>query len=271
MDGKTARGSRTGTQAAAHLLAAVTGTGHTVTQLRVPTKTNEVTGFTRVLAPFDLTGATVAADALRTRRDHARHLAEDKNAHHLLLVKGKQPRLHAALRSLPRSQVRARRYDRERGYGRRETRSTRVLTVTDLHLDFPHVVQAARILRHRTGVRTGVRTGKVTRQTVYVITDLTAQQASPQKAAHLARSQWTIENRLHFVRDTTFAEDASKIRTGHGPENMAPCATSPSTPSVGPGTAASRPALARSPTRPTPAPRPTQAALNSNNLWPRQL
>ncbi|MGW2370677.1 hypothetical protein ACWCZ5_35020 [Streptomyces sp. NPDC001667] len=30
-----------------------------------------------------------------------------------------------------------------------------------------------------------------------------------------------IENRLHFVRDTTFTEDASKIRAGHGPENMA--------------------------------------------------
>ncbi|WP_438318413.1 ISAs1 family transposase [Streptomyces sp. HUAS TT3] len=109
------------------------------------------------------------------------------------------------------------RADRERGHGRRETRSTRVLTVTDLHLDFPHAVQAAKILRHRTDVRTG----KVTRQTVYVITDLTAQQASPQGVAHLARSQWTTENRLHFVRDTTFAEDASKIRTGHGPENMA--------------------------------------------------
>ncbi|GGK84662.1 hypothetical protein GCM10010094_52310 [Streptomyces flaveus] len=30
-----------------------------------------------------------------------------------------------------------------------------------------------------------------------------------------------IENRLHFVRDTAFREDASKVRTGHGPENMA--------------------------------------------------
>ncbi|MFI0961679.1 hypothetical protein ACH4S8_09785 [Streptomyces sp. NPDC021080] len=72
-------------------------------------------------------------------------------------------------------------------------------------------------MRHRTVVRTG----KVTRQTVYVITDLTAQQASPQKVAYLARSQWSIENRLHFVRDTTFAEDASKIRAKYGPENMA--------------------------------------------------
>ncbi|GGM24571.1 hypothetical protein GCM10010129_81300 [Streptomyces fumigatiscleroticus] len=161
VDGKTAHGSRTDTRAAAHLLAAVTGTGHTVTQLRVPTKTNEVTGFARLLAPFDLTGVTVTADALHTQRDHARHLVEDKNAHYLLLVKGNQPRPHAALRSLPWSQVRARRYDRERGHGRRETRSTRVLTVTDLHPDFPHVVQAAKILRHRTNARTS----KATRQT----------------------------------------------------------------------------------------------------------
>ncbi|MEU3051265.1 hypothetical protein ABZ705_33040 [Streptomyces sp. NPDC006984] len=41
MDGKAARGSRTATSPAAHLLAAVTGDGRTVTQLRVPDKTNE--------------------------------------------------------------------------------------------------------------------------------------------------------------------------------------------------------------------------------------
>ena len=54
-----------------------------------------------------------------------------------------------------------------------------------------------------------------------LVTDLTSHQASPERLGRLARSQWTIENRLHFVRDTTFREDASKIRTGHGPENMA--------------------------------------------------
>ncbi|WP_412075477.1 transposase family protein [Streptomyces xanthophaeus] len=41
VDGKSARGSRTATGPAAHLLAAMTGTGQTVTQLRVPDKTNE--------------------------------------------------------------------------------------------------------------------------------------------------------------------------------------------------------------------------------------
>ncbi|WP_260696016.1 transposase [Streptomyces sp. IB201691-2A2] len=78
-------------------------------------------------------------------------------------------------------------------------------------------MQAAKILRHRTDLRSG----KVTRQTVYALTDLNARQASPQRLGQLARSQWVIENRLHFVRDTTFTEDASKIRTGRGPDNMA--------------------------------------------------
>ncbi|MEV5544304.1 ISAs1 family transposase [Saccharopolyspora shandongensis] len=128
-----------------------------------------------------------------------------------------QPGLHRQLRSLPWKDVTARRYNREIGHGRKETRATRALTVTDLGLDFPHAVQGVRILRHRTDLKTGT----VSRQTVYAITDLTSNQASPQRRGQLARSQWTIENRLHFVRDTTFSEDASKIRTCHAPENMA--------------------------------------------------
>jgi len=35
------------------------------------------------------------------------------------------------------------------------------------------------------------------------------------------REHWTIENKIHHVRDTTFAEDASRIRTGTAPRAMA--------------------------------------------------
>ncbi|MEU3756620.1 ISAs1 family transposase [Streptomyces olivoreticuli] len=217
VDGKSARGSRTADAPAAHLLAAMTSTGQTVTQLRVPDKTNEVTCFTALPDPFDLVGVTVTADALHTQREHAHFLVEGKQAHYLLVVKANQPGLFGQLRSLPWKQATTRRYDRETDHGRKETRVTRALTITELGLDFPHAVQAARILRHRTDLRTG----KTTRQTVYALTDLTARDASPQRLGQLARSQWVIENRLHFVRDTTFDEDASKIRTGHGPQNTA--------------------------------------------------
>ncbi|MEV0638959.1 transposase [Streptomyces sp. NPDC050619] len=90
-----------------------------------------------------------------------------------------------------------------------------VLTVDGL--DFPHAAQVARVVRHRTCLKTGRRC----RETVYVITDLTSQEASPQRLAKIIRSQWVIENRLHFVHDTAFRKDASQVRTQHGPENMA--------------------------------------------------
>ncbi|WP_265568633.1 hypothetical protein [Streptomyces hygroscopicus] len=68
--------------------------------------------------------------------------------------------------------------------------------------------------------RTGIESGKTTRQTIYAITDMTSRQASPQRLGQLARGHPGIEF-VHHVRDTTFAKDASKIRTGHGPANIA--------------------------------------------------
>jgi predicted transposase YbfD/YdcC len=216
VDGKSARGSRTDTGDAVHLLSAVTGSGRVISQLPVPGKTTEVTALPALLAPFDLTGMTVTADALHTTREQARYLVEEKNAHFVFVVKRNQPRLHAVLRALPWKECTTVRYDRETGHGRRETRSVRVLTVTGLGLDFPHVTQAVKIHRYRTDAKSG----KTTRQTVHAITDMASHQASPQRLGQLARGHWGIES-VHHVRDTTFAEDASKIRTGHGPANMA--------------------------------------------------
>ena len=217
VDGKSARGSRHGTSPAAHLLAAMTGTELAVTQLRVPDKTNEITCFAALLEPFDLQGVTVTGDALHTQREHARFLVEVKKAHYAFTVKRNQKNLYAQLRALPWAEGTAKFYDRTTGHGRAETRVVTALTVTELGVDFPHAAQVARVVRHRTDTKTGKRS----RETVYVITDLTSRQASPERLAKILRAHWVIENRLHFVRNTSFHEDASKIRTGHGPENMA--------------------------------------------------
>ncbi|HEY4032646.1 MAG TPA: hypothetical protein VGL94_01620 [Ktedonobacteraceae bacterium] len=47
------------------------------------------------------------------------------------------------------------------------------------------------------------------------------EQASPQRLLELVRGHWCIENRSHYVRDVTFAEDRSRLRTGHAPQILA--------------------------------------------------
>jgi hypothetical protein len=46
-------------------------------------------------------------------------------------------------------------------------------------------------------------------------------EASPQQILEANRGHWTIENRLHYVRDMTYDEDRSHVRTGNEPRVMA--------------------------------------------------
>jgi len=56
---------------------------------------------------------------------------------------------------------------------------------------------------------------------VFAITNLSRRQAKPRDLARMMRGHWSIENALHYVRDVTYGEDASRIRTGSGPRVMA--------------------------------------------------
>lgn len=85
------------------------------------------------------------------------------------------------------------------------------------YLDFPYVGQVARVIRQRLSVKdAGTST-----ETVYLITSLAEERADPQRLLALNRGHWAIENRLHWVRDVTFDEDRSTVRTRQGPRLMA--------------------------------------------------
>ena len=53
------------------------------------------------------------------------------------------------------------------------------------------------------------------------ITSLSAREAAPEHLATYVRGHWSIENKIHWVRDVTFREDASQIKTGSRPRIMA--------------------------------------------------
>jgi predicted transposase YbfD/YdcC len=112
------------------------------------------------------------------------------------------------------------------GHGRYERRAIRVLPAPE-DLDFPDAQQV--FLLERTVVDTVKRRKKngrtrTKKKTSYVraygVTSLTAEQASPADLANLVRDHWQVEAH-HNIRDTTFNEDASQIRTGNGPRVLA--------------------------------------------------
>ncbi len=101
---------------------------------------------------------------------------------------------------------------REVGHGRKETRTVKAVTVaTPGGLGFPHAEQAVRITRTRT------IKGKTTREAAYMVVSLPAEHAQPADLGTWARSEWHIENRVHYVRDVTLREDAHQAQTGNGP------------------------------------------------------
>ncbi|WP_346186798.1 transposase [Streptomyces osmaniensis] len=217
VDGKAARGPRHGTSPAALLLAAMTGDGRTITQLRVPNKANEITCFAEVLEPFDLARVTVTADALHTQRAHARFLVEEKKAPYLLVVKGNQPELHRRLRTLPWKNVTARRYDREIGQATGKPRDKG----PHRHRSRPGL-PPRRPGRPRPAPPHRPQDRAVSRQSVYAITGVTSQEASPQRLGHIARPHWTIENWLRSARDTPSPRTPPKSAPATAPRTWRP-------------------------------------------------
>jgi predicted transposase YbfD/YdcC len=104
---------------------------------------------------------------------------------------------------------------RDRGHGRVEIRTLKAVSVH--HFGFPHAAQVIQVTRKTRELHT--RRWRTVQ--VYAVTSLPHARASPACLADLIRGHWGIENGLHWVRDVTFAEDASQVRTGSAPQIMA--------------------------------------------------
>jgi predicted transposase YbfD/YdcC len=216
VDGKTLRGSRTRTDRAVHLLAAKEHTNHAVlAQQHVNGAPGEVPGLIPLLDGLDLVEVVVTADALHTHADAAEHLVTTHRAHYLFTVKANQPTLLDRCQRLTWHRVPVLARARDRGHGRIEQRTLKVVSVTGL--GFPHAAQVIQITRKRRALHARRWKTKV----LYAITSLTHAQAGPARLAELLRGHWSIENNLHYVRDVTFAEDHSQVRTGNAPAVMA--------------------------------------------------
>jgi hypothetical protein len=90
----------------------------------------------------------------------------------------------------------------DRTHGRVEIRTLKAISVR--HFGFPHAAQVVQVTRKTRHLGSKCRT-----VTVYAITSLGFELAHPARLADLLCGHWAIENGLHYVCDTAFAEDAS--------------------------------------------------------------
>jgi predicted transposase YbfD/YdcC len=229
IDGKTVRGTiDTEDPHGTHLLVAyLPEEGIVLCQVPVGHKENEIRAAATLVAGFDLRGKVVVADALHTQRRFAVQILA-AGGDYLAFAKENQPTLRAELEMLftadPRTveggQVpfdfrRARQVTT--GHGRREVRTITVSRELTGYTDWPGLAQVFRLERERLVHRTGRHQYEV----VYGLTSLTPAAASPARLLALTRAYWGVENGLHYRRDVTFHEDATRLTQGQAGHVMA--------------------------------------------------
>jgi predicted transposase YbfD/YdcC len=228
IDGKTARASldRAAEQNPLHVVSAwATDQGLLLGQVAVDEKSNEITAIPKLLEMLELAGALVTIDAMGCQREIAA-MIHGKGGDYILAAKGNQEHLEedvmAAFAAVDDRRDQGQAGDvptvhesADDDHGRAEQRYCEALPVPETlrHRDeWPGLRSICRVTR--TYIEKGIDKSEVR----YFISTL------PAKAKRLAvgvRGHWGIENKLHWVLDMAFAEDRSRVRLGHGQENLA--------------------------------------------------
>jgi len=230
MDGKTLRGTIPfGELRGTHLLTVyVPKQGLVLVQAQVDHKENEIVVAPQVLRQVNLCGSIIIGDAMHTQREVSRQIVA-AGGHFLWFVKGNQSHTLWAIEKLFIQEVcnlrqgaplskGVQKFSRvSKGHGRLETRMLMASSLLNDYLDWPHVAQVFRLERTVWHNRYQGKTCEI----VYGVTDLSPEQADPARLLTLTRDYWGIENGLHYRRDVTLHEDATRLTVSQAGHAMA--------------------------------------------------
>jgi len=204
------------------------GEGVTLAQMAIENKQNEISAAPTLLRWVDLRNKVVIGDALHTQRQISIQIGK-AGGNYLWTVKGNHPQLLQDLQDwfdpnvpiLPGMGCPPKDFQSatvtSKGHGRLEVRTLTTSSQLNDFLDWPFLQQVFQLQR----IITTSKTGKTRKETVYGITSLSAEHASPAHLLEMLRSYWRIENSLHYPRDVTLHEDQTRVKKHSAAHNMA--------------------------------------------------
>jgi predicted transposase YbfD/YdcC len=214
IDGKTIRGSADGACRPAHIVSAFsTNLGIVFGQERVDQKSNEITAIPELLEALYVKGFLVSIDAMGCQKEIAKKII-DKGGDYLLMVKGNQPGL---LEKVSDAFAEGKRADLPRfehleaSHGRVVTQLTWTTPATAVDTqEWPNCKTIAMVASLR---QAGGKTSDLEQRYYISSRDMT-----PEAMAKAVRAHWAVENKLHWMLDVNFSEDACTVKKDNAPE-----------------------------------------------------
>jgi predicted transposase YbfD/YdcC len=203
------------------------GEGITLAQIAIGEGQSEVSAAPTLLSWVDLRNKVVIGDALHTQRQVSIQIGK-AGGNFLWTVKGNHPQLRQDLQDwfddqvpllpgqgCPPKDFRSATVT-NKGHGRIETRTLTTSSQLNDFLAWPFLQQVFKLER----TITILKTKKTRQETIYGVTSLSADQASPAQLLDMLRSYWMIENGLHYPRDVTLHEDQTRFKKHAAAHNM---------------------------------------------------
>ncbi len=221
IDGKSSRHSFDGESSMLHMVSAFATEARLVLgQEKVSQKSNEITAIPKLIEALDIRGSTITIDAMGCQHAIAEKICS-KEGDYILALKGNQGALcddvKTHLQDAEIIEKLAPHTEWDKGHGRLESRTCCVSFDVDWLIERHQKWRSMGCLIRLESLRE--IKGKKSIETRYYIgsnKDLTAQ-----KALNQIRSNWAIENSLHWVLDMSFGDDMSRIRKENAPQIMA--------------------------------------------------
>lgn len=226
IDGKTLCGSydRNSDQTAIQMVSAWATTNKLVLgQVKVDSKSNEITAIPELLKVLELSGCIVTIDAIGCQKEIVK-LITQQSADYVITLKKNQGSLYESVEELFKTGIstgfegieHSTYKTEEAGHGRHEIRNYVMLTGIGSQLDPDSVWSKFSSVGMVESVRSEY--GKTTVETRYFISSL---ESKAEQFANSIRSHWGIENSLHWVLDVALKEDDCRIRKDNAPQNFA--------------------------------------------------